>query len=361
MRALLAILLVTFLANGQSVISVRSGVLNFSDGAVFIDSKPVMRRLGTFTTLRDGSDLLTRDGRAELLLTPNAYLRIGQNSAVRMISGSMDDTQVELLNGSAILDSANAPAGNPITLVVGDSHVRVEKPSRLRIDVDPAQLRVHKGEALVARNGTEARVSPDQRCFLADSPVVQRMTDGSDDLLDIWNMERNRLIYLNLSSAQTIGDPGTDTGQGDAYLGYLSGLPGGFSAGFPAGFPAYIPPATIPLAGIAPAPGFYSGIGGIYGYGGYGVGFPGYYGSYYGSYYGVYYRPYRNLSPNPGYSFYGTGIPRIGGTRLTPVPTFSPHPVPTLRPGGTSPSVPVYRSTPVAPHPVSPPHVPARR
>jgi hypothetical protein len=197
-------------ADCQSVISVHSGLVNHSEGAVFIDNQPVSKGFGKFVILKKGSGLLTRDGRAELLLAPDAYLRIGVNSLVRMVSDSPSDTQLELLSGSAILDSGNS-AGEPVTLAVNDARIRVEKPSCLRVDAEPPQLRVEKGEAHVERNGSEVTVHADERLPLAGSTIVQRMTEGSDDVLDLWSIQRNRLIYLGLASAQRIGDPGVDT------------------------------------------------------------------------------------------------------------------------------------------------------
>ena len=96
-------------AFGQSVISVRSGLINYSEGAVFIDNQLVAQKLGRYPTLREGSDLLTHDGRAEILLTPEVYLRVGANSGVRMISSSLDSTRLEVLNGSVTSMRAMRP------------------------------------------------------------------------------------------------------------------------------------------------------------------------------------------------------------------------------------------------------------
>ena len=100
------------LLHAQSVISVRSGLINYSDGAVVVDNQPVVNRNGRYASLKDGSELMTRDGRAELLLTPNAYLRVGENSGIRLVSGSLSDTQVELLRRlGRSQDSGNATGG----------------------------------------------------------------------------------------------------------------------------------------------------------------------------------------------------------------------------------------------------------
>ncbi|MES1260507.1 MAG: hypothetical protein ABUS49_02135, partial [Acidobacteriota bacterium] len=263
-----------------------------------------------YASLKEGSVLLTQDGRAEILLTPNAYLRVGVNSAIRMISASLSDTQIELLSGSAILDSGNAPDGAPITLVVKDTRIRVERPSRLRVDAEPPQLRVEKGEARAERNGSEIKVEADQRFSLAGSPVVQRMTEGTDDLLDLWSIQRNRAIYLKLASVESIGDPGDDTG-----LTADAGLPG--DAGLWTGL--------LPPAGILTGAGAYFTPLPTFGYG-----------------YGLY-SPYSAMAIF-GYSFgprYRSGYGYGYGYRYLPV-----YPG-TLR--GLAPVNPVFRSVPTRP------------
>jgi len=126
----------------QSVISAHSGIVNFLEGVVFLDGQPLARKSGTFARLRDGSTLTTESGRAEVLLTPDTWLRIGEDSGIRMISDSISDTQVELLSGSAILDSARAPAGEFVTIVFRDSSIRILKQGHYRMDAEPPQLRV---------------------------------------------------------------------------------------------------------------------------------------------------------------------------------------------------------------------------
>jgi hypothetical protein len=332
MRRLCAVLLVPLscpLLHAQSVISVRSGLINYSEGAVFADNQPVVNKLGRYASLKDGSDLMTQDGRVEVLLTPNAYLRIGQNSGVRLISGDLSATKVALLNGSAILDSGNALAGDPITLVVRNAEIKVEEPSRLRIDADPPQLKVFKGKAEVLRDSGPLRVQADQIYPLDGSSVVQRMAGGADDMLDIWSQQRNRLIYFNLSSAQSIGDPQNDPGLSDTGPLYADGS--GVYAGGISGWPGYVPMATIPPMGNL----YFNPLLGY-------------------SYYGLY-MPY----PLGFYGLYGArssfGYGSRGfssGYRFSPV---SPSGIYGYRGIATRPVSPGFsRATPAAPRPVMP-------
>jgi hypothetical protein len=213
-------------AAGQSVISARSGLVNFFEGVVFLDGQPLVRKSGTFARMREGSTLSTQSGRAEVLLTPDTYLRIGEDSGIRMISSAIDDTQVELVSGSSILDSARAPEGEFVKIVFKDSTIRILKPGHYRMDAEPAQLRVYEGEAEVLRNGEQVKIESSQLMPLDGAPVVRRFTEGSDGLLDIWSEERGSLISSNLTNSQSIGDPLLDTGNGvpddlASYIGYM--------------------------------------------------------------------------------------------------------------------------------------------
>ncbi len=109
------VLLLQYSASGQSVISAHSGVIHFSEGSVFVDDQPVEQRLGKFYDVNQGSELRTQDGKAEVLLTPGVFLRVGENSAIRMLSNDLTNTRVELLNGSAIVESTDVAPGTAIT------------------------------------------------------------------------------------------------------------------------------------------------------------------------------------------------------------------------------------------------------
>jgi hypothetical protein len=217
-------------ALGQSVISARSGLVNFFEGVVFLDGEPLARRSGTFARMREGSTLLTQSGRAEVLLTPDTYFRIGEDSSIRMISSDIDDTQVELLAGSSILDSARAPEGEFVKIVFKDATIRILKPGHYRMDAEPPQLRVYEGEAEVSRNGSPVKIESSQLMPLDGAPVVKRFTQGSDGLLDVWSEERGSLIASNMINSQSISDPLLDSGPGvpadlASYIGYMPIIP----------------------------------------------------------------------------------------------------------------------------------------
>ncbi len=313
--------------SGQSVISARSGLVNYFEGNVFLDGQPLVRKFGVFGRLKPGSTLLTQSGRAEVLLTPNVYFRMGENSTIRMISDSFDDTRVELLAGSASVDSEHAPAGDFVKVIFRDSAIRILKPGRYRIDADPAQLRVYEGEANVTRGASETKIESSQIMPLDGAPVVKRFTEGSDGLLDLWSEERNSLISSRMVDSQAITDPLLDDGPDLA----ADLPPGPIAPGGPYG-------GYIPLATVQPAIGY---VGNVYGFSPYGYGVYGYgFGAPYAGF--AVYAPFARA---PG--FY---IPRFGpaafpgrpfssgGIGVPPRPVFTPRPAPAghagFRPAG---------------------------
>src|ERR1700680_5108480 len=88
----------------QSVISAHSGVIHYTEGKVSVDDKVFEQKTAEFAELKEKSVLKTEEGRAELLLTPGVFLRVGENSAVRMLSNHLSDTRVEVLNGEALIE-----------------------------------------------------------------------------------------------------------------------------------------------------------------------------------------------------------------------------------------------------------------
>jgi hypothetical protein len=311
-------------ASGQSVISARSGLVNFFEGVVFLDGQPLAPKSGTFPRLREGSTLVTESGRVEVLLTPDTYLRIGEGSSIRMISGAIDDTQVELLSGSSILDSSQAPAGAFVKIIFKDATIRILKPGNYRMDADTAQLRVYAGEAEVVRNGNPVKIEASQLMPLDGAPVVKRFTQGSDGLLDIWSEERGSLIASNMVNSQSISDPLLD--QDPPVPADLASLIG------------YMPMTTMPAVGLS----------GVNPYG-YSYLYPSYSGfSPYASLVAMGYAPIRPAVrlyvPRYGYSSVNSGrLVFPGGLGIvstprpvvfTPRPTTVPRVVVPIRPGG---------------------------
>src|SRR2546426_5859219 len=138
-------------ALAQSVISAKSGLVDYVEGRVLLDGKPVEVKITVFPEIKENMEFRTEDGRAEVLLNPGVFLRLGENSAIRMVSNKLSDSRVEFLSGSAIVESSGelAQKDDSVTILYKSAAVHLRKKGIYRFDSEPAQLRVFSGEAEV--------------------------------------------------------------------------------------------------------------------------------------------------------------------------------------------------------------------
>src|SRR6202040_3961893 len=156
----------------QSVISTHSGVIHYFEGAVYLGDQSLQSHLGRFPTVPQGAELRTAEGRAEVLLTPGVFLRMGDRSAIRMVANDLVDTQVELEAGSVIVDSGEPNLNTSVTLIYKNWRVHVLQKGVYRIDVDPPRLWVRQGQAEVLSGVHEQPVSVEQGMSLAFAGVL---------------------------------------------------------------------------------------------------------------------------------------------------------------------------------------------
>lgn len=241
--------------SAQSVIATHSGVVYYFDGAVYLNDQPIESHIGKFQSVAEGAELRTAQGHAEVVLTPGVFLRMGENSAVRMLSNDLANTRVELETGSAIVDSSEPASGTNVTLVFRDWQVSSADAGTYRIDSDPPRLWVLKGDASVAA-GKKQPVSVAEGM---DMPLTAtlRSEDSSNqpaDGLSEWAKGRGDSITTDDTITQSIDqDPLSQMPdfQGFTYFPYL-GVP---SVGM--GF--YSSPQYGSALGAQPVqPGFYS-------------------------------------------------------------------------------------------------------
>jgi len=200
-------------AFGQAVISTHSGLVHFFEGAVFVAGQPLESHFGKFTAIPEGAELRTEQGRAEILLTPGVFLRVGEKSSIRMVSTALTSTKVELLGGSAMVESADAAAGTSVTFIYKNWTVRQAREGSYRVDADPPRVQVRGGTAEVAAAG-DAPVTVERGNDLPLEGVLvpeKSAMDAPDSLRD-WADGRAQSISADNAIAADIQDPATMTG-----------------------------------------------------------------------------------------------------------------------------------------------------
>jgi hypothetical protein len=207
-------------ANAQSVISTRSGVIYFFEGAVYLGDQPLAPNLGKFSCVPQGAVLRTAEGRAEVLLTPGVFLRMGEKSAIRMVANDLADTLVELQTGSAIVESGEPNSGTSVTVIYKDWRVRFVQKGIYRIDADPPRLRVRQGEAEVFAGpaGQPIPVEPGMTLPFSGVLASERSSWEPGDALSDWASGRSESISAdNAITAQIDEDPASVTPGSDGF------------------------------------------------------------------------------------------------------------------------------------------------
>jgi hypothetical protein len=199
-----------FTAYAQSVISAHSGVLHHSEGAVFLGDQPVDQKYGTFPDIKEKQVMRTEAGRAEVLLTPGVFLRIGENTSFKMISNRLIDTRVDLLGGEAVVESDDPMKENAVTIVYKQFQVHVKKSSVLEFQTNPEQLRVFHGEAEVELSGQVSVVKAGHLMPFTGAMASEKFDVREGDALANWSKRRSEYVATaNLSAAKSLRDSGT--------------------------------------------------------------------------------------------------------------------------------------------------------
>jgi len=232
--------------SAQSITSARSGTLHYFEGDVSIDGAPVVAKVAKFLEVKDQSVLSTALGRAEVLLTPGVFLRLGENTSIRMIDTRLVSTRVDVLSGNVILESDDPQMNlkdskdSPVVLLFRNYEIRMQKHGLAELNSDPGQLKVFKGEALVevaanAAGNNRAVVKEGRQLSFSAALLTEKFDEKTGDDLYIWARDRSQsLSAANMSSAHALSSgygSGFLSGNGAGNGGYSSGL-GGWNGGW---------------------------------------------------------------------------------------------------------------------------------
>jgi hypothetical protein len=205
----LVVLLASTPVAAQSVVSTHAGVVHYFEGAVSIGGIPLQQQFGRFPEIAEGAELRTADGRAEVLLGPGVILRVAEDSAVKMLSSILSNTRLEIVSGTAILDSRDALPGNSLAIVYKEWRMHVPKQGVYRIDSSPEQLRVYDGEVEVrAAEGAPVTVKDGQTLPLTSILVPGETLGAPGDGFNSWAFDRTEAVAAdNAAAADIVDDP----------------------------------------------------------------------------------------------------------------------------------------------------------
>jgi FecR protein len=250
-------------AFAQTVISAHSGLIHYVEGRVLLDGKPVEVKVTNFPEVKENMELRTEDGRAEILLNPGVFLRLSENSAIRMVANKLSDTRVEFLSGSALIESSRelSQKENFVTILHKGAAAHLRKSGIYRFDSEPAQFRVYSGEAEVETGSNVLIVRSGKLVSLDGLVAVEKFNPKDGDELSRWSERRAEYVSMaNVSAAKYVSNSGNGLSNSgwyfNPYFGMFTYIPMNGMFYSPYGY-SYFSPYTVYR--VYQAPGNYIG------------------------------------------------------------------------------------------------------
>lgn len=127
----------------------RPGSINYVEGVASIGTQALAPNSAGSIELEKGQTLTTEDGKVEVLLTPGVFLRLADNSSVRMVSHELANTEVAIEKGRAAVEVLDIHKENNIRIDLNDTSTKLLNKGLYEFDAGQNQVRVFKGKAEV--------------------------------------------------------------------------------------------------------------------------------------------------------------------------------------------------------------------
>jgi hypothetical protein len=196
---LVLVMLLAALALAQDVISARAGFVNYKHGRILLpkgtDGKDVRQ-------LEAGQTAGTGIGRLELLLAPGSFLRLDNETEIRLVSSRLTDVQVELLSGTATLEVNEIPRQAALAILWRDQTIPAEHSGVFRFEPGNDSMRVYveSGKLKLANQTVKAGNYVDLAAG-GTLTAALRFNRKNIDEFDRWNQARGYQLARSSYSA----------------------------------------------------------------------------------------------------------------------------------------------------------------
>ena len=178
-------------AGDKWVITAKAGGVNYAQGTVNIirqEGKSGLLLKGDAVEVRDRVST-GADGRAEILLNPGSYLRVGENSEFEFKTTQLEDLQIRVIRGSVMLE-VFADNDFRVAVSTSKSEYGLVESGVYRIDVTGdgnARIEVWKGKAEIG----DAVLKGGRTASSLDGQVAVAKFDRDDrDGFETWSRDR---------------------------------------------------------------------------------------------------------------------------------------------------------------------------
>lgn len=195
------LLSLSHLAGAQYVIGAQAGTVQFIVGSVYLDGQQLHKAPLSFPVLKDHQELRTDRGRVEILLAPGVFLRMGQQSALRMLDNRLENTLLTVEKGRVLIEVVELVNDGRTQIQCGQAMTEFQKKGLYRFDAHAEDLQVFAGEAEIVAGEQKVSIGRSRRATLQGTIAVAPFHRKSVDMLYKWAAQRSfQLFQANLAS-----------------------------------------------------------------------------------------------------------------------------------------------------------------
>jgi len=165
------------------------------------------------------------DGRVEMLLNPGSYMRIGENSEFELADNSLENLEVRLIRGTAIVEVTGAD-DEELFIGITTPHARLSIVRRglYRLNVVPGnttELIVRKGRVMLEDSHTKVK-GGNKVVFSSGSFSVAKLDKKDSDTFESWSKDRAQTLAKenNRISGRTLSAFATSFRNDWSYAGF---------------------------------------------------------------------------------------------------------------------------------------------
>ncbi len=225
------------------------GALNYVEGQVSLNGQNLSSSSVRSTVVEPGQVIDTGKGYAEVLLTPGAFLRIGHDSEVRMLSAGLVDVKVGVVHGSAMIEAAQLVKGTNMSVAMDRATTQIEEKGLYDFDANQQSVQVLDGKAKVAEADQNTTLKKGNEVLLASASPLKKSDfntkSAQTDPLYVWSKVRSEdESQANINVANAYAVYGGAYGPGwywDPYWSFYAFMPGSGLLYSPFGWGFYSP------------------------------------------------------------------------------------------------------------------------
>jgi hypothetical protein len=186
----------------------RPGTINYVEGQVYLGTQTLDGSSVGKVEVDPGETLSTANGKAEMLLTPGVFVRLGEQSSATMISSGLIDTRMSVDQGEALVEVAEIHPQNDLRVLVDGKSTELIKTGLYDFTAGLHAVRVLDGEAIVEDEDKLIKVRGGHMVDLGmNEPSKSRKFDKkeleAEDLYRWTSLRSSYLAEANADSART--------------------------------------------------------------------------------------------------------------------------------------------------------------